>query len=113
MKNIFIAIILSVAATAATAHPLCDMKRTQREQVECMNMLQRGGLVRMQKNYERIFASKKVPQNEKDYINPNHQQWASDTEQNCGGDADCRYNAISSRNLEIEKYMKGYNITPI
>ena len=116
MKNIIATITLLIISAASYANGgdyICGMKRTQQEQVECYNLIQRGGLVRMQKNYERIMASPKIPQNEKDYIDPNHRKWSGETEHRCGNNGSCRYDAISRRNAEIEKYMKGYGLQPI
>lgn len=113
MKNIVAAFIMFAMSAMAYAVPGCDMKRTAEERASCSNLALSGGIVRMKKNYEKIFASSNIPQNEKDYIGPNHETWAKEVEGNCNNNVDCTYDAVSSRNREIEKYMRGKGLQPI
>lgn len=112
MKKIIIAFFMFAVASMAHAVPGCDLKRTAHERAQCSEYAVNGGLIRMQKNYDRIMASSKVPQKEKDKIPDYHRKWASKVDNTCT-DNDCFYHHISKRNGEIESFMRKYGLEPI
>lgn len=115
MKKIIAALTLfvtSMVSYAGAGDYVCGMKRTQREVDECYNLIVRGGQVRMQKNYDRISASPKVTQEEKQHINKNHAEWAQAVDRKCRNNS-CVYDALSNRNNEIEQFMRQHGLQPI
>lgn len=108
-------VILTALSSAAHAAGIfvCEVKRTAQERAECTQFILSGGMIRMKKNYERIMASPTVPQKEKELLDPHHRKWAARVERECGNDVGCRYDNISSRNNQIERFMNAYGVEPI
>lgn len=112
-KLILATALFSIAAMSHASNPICDGKYSQAERAQCYSYAVNGGMTRMKGNYKRIQASAKIPQNEKDYINVNHNEWAKAAESQCRGSDVCLYGEISKRNSEIEGYMRQHKLTPM
>lgn len=113
MRKLIIALtLLSAAAFSHAGNSMCDAKYSQAERMQCYNYAVNGGLTRMKENYRRIKNSAKVPENEKTYIDTNHQEWAKYVDSTCRDNV-CYYSEISKRNNEIEGYMSKFKLTPM
>ncbi|BAW19073.1 hypothetical protein [Ralstonia phage RP31] len=115
MKKLFAVLILAAISTQSFAmrNSMCEAKQDQREYDNCYNLAINGGMTRMKGNYSRIMSSSNVPQNEKDVIPKFHKKWLKEVEKQCGNDSVCFYDNLSDRNMEIERYMVKYNLTPM
>lgn len=114
MRKLFMFIALIAAASFSYAGPLdlvCGTKRTQEEVNQCVLFAVNGGAARMKKNYDIIAASSKIPDDQKSGIPANHEEWAAYVDNNCDNDV-CVYDFISSRNEEVEQFMRKFGVKP-
>ncbi|KVT96581.1 hypothetical protein WK60_08580 [Burkholderia ubonensis] len=116
----FLVAIATVAFTAFAiqaqaqfrASDICNMKRSQYERNQCLEYGLRGSMLRVKGNTERLLASSRVPDSEKENILKAHKKWAAEVKSECS-ETECFWNMSSKRNNEIEKIMAKYNIAPM
>ncbi|KIP15528.1 hypothetical protein KY49_4592 [Burkholderia sp. MSHR3999] len=94
------------------ASDICNMKRSQYERNQCLEYGLRGSMLRVKGNTERLLASSRVPDSEKENILKAHKKWAAEVKSECS-ETECFWNMSSDRNSEIEKIMAKYNIAPM
>lgn len=114
MRKIFMFVALIAASALSYAGPLdyvCGTKRTQQEVNTCVQLAVNGGLLRSNKNLERIYASGKVPQKEKESLQKHRAVWGKAVDEKCRDNV-CVYDGLAQLNADLEAVMKKYGLQP-
>ncbi|WP_414442417.1 hypothetical protein [Burkholderia sp. 22PA0106] len=113
MRKIIFTLVLATAAAHANAFfDACSMKRSQAEATQFYQYSVSGGMLRMRENFKRIGNSDRVSNSEKQSLQDNQAKWEKAVKSKCDDDA-CYYQAIGTRNDEIEKFMRDRNLQPM
>lgn len=112
MKKTIIAIVIAIASfqAHAGASDYCNMKRTQYEHDQCVEMGVRGSMLRLKGNSERMLQNANVSQADKINISETHKEWKKAVQKKCGDSAACFWDMASQRNAQIEQMMTRYGI---
>lgn len=115
MNKLIIAFILATSAFQAQAgnSAVCDMRRTQYEYDQCIELGTRGSILRVKGNSERMLQAANVPQAVKDDVLKSHKAWAKQVEAKCGDSNKCRWDMAGYRNDELEPIMRKYGVQPL
>ncbi|MBP0635913.1 lysozyme inhibitor LprI family protein [Cupriavidus sp. AcVe19-6a] len=110
MKKIIATLILAAAATQASAYvDICNMKRSQSEQMQCYQYGASGGMMRLKKNYERTLNSNNVTESEKKNLRDNQKKWEAAVDRKCSDNV-CVYHAVAQRNEDLQQFMQNHGL---
>lgn len=104
MKNLIVAVIVSLISFGAHAH-YCD---TNRDPANCWRAVAEGNLDGLRVSMSRVMKDPVIPNDAKQFLQKDHQRWAEMVERRCRNNA-CVALAAWDRLMAVQQYAKKFN----